>query len=130
MAARSLTPETLFMKVYTIPFCGCWIWSGYTRSLSRSYARAEMTYKGKKQAAGRASWLIHNGDIPPGKQVLHNCNIASCVNPAHLYLGDVRDNTRDRVAAGYPGPFTGYKHTEDTISKMRNSHRLRNARRV
>lgn len=61
--------------------------------------------------AHRASWVIHNGDIPDGLFVLHHCDNPKCVNPSHLYLGTAADNSNDRVKRGrsrlgrVPGEF-------------------------
>ena len=58
-------------------------------------------YKGKYQAAHRVSWEIHNGPMPDGDSssgmcVLHKCDVPSCVNPDHLFLGTQVENVRDR----------------------------------
>lgn len=42
----------------------------------------------------RISYELHNE--PPGDmQVNHHCDVANCVNPDHLYLGDQSDNIKD-----------------------------------
>lgn len=75
---------------------GCWIWqqnvdmNGY----------GEVTLHSKKMNAQRASWIIHKGEIPNGLHVLHTCDVRSCVNPAHLFLGDQNCNMQDMYAKG------------------------------
>ncbi len=71
---------------------GCWLWSATPTSLYGSF-----WLNGKNEHAHRASWMLHNGDIPCGSWVLHRCDVAGCVNPDHLYLGDHAQNTLDAV---------------------------------
>jgi len=77
----------------------CWPWLGSIGKHGYGFL-----YRGKEDGgmvtSHRASWLIHNGPIEDGLFVLHHCDVRECVNPRHLYLGDVRDNARDAVARG------------------------------
>jgi len=55
--------------------------------------------------AHRASWELQHGPIPQGQYVLHRCDVPSCVNPDHLFLGAQDANMADcakknRTAAG------------------------------
>ena len=43
----------------------------------------------------RCSWRLFRGIIPINSWVLHKCDNPSCVNPDHLFLGDVQDNHND-----------------------------------
>jgi HNH endonuclease len=51
-----------------------------------------------------ASWLIHYGFIPT-LCVCHFCDNPPCINPLHLFLGTVRDNTHDMIIKGRKNPF-------------------------
>jgi hypothetical protein len=46
------------------------------------------------------SWRFFNGWKRPKNQILHNCDVRSCIEPSHLYEGTLKDNTRDMIARG------------------------------
>lgn len=50
-------------------------------------------------SAHRYSYRIHNGDLN-GLQVLHKCDVRSCVNPDHLFLGTQSENICDMDRKG------------------------------
>lgn len=50
--------------------------------------------------AHRAAWVRKYGPIPNGLFVLHKCDVRSCVNTEHLFLGTQSDNMTDMVAKG------------------------------
>jgi hypothetical protein len=84
-----------FEKVY-VQNQKCWIWHGSKNGDGYGC----LSFMGKSMGAHRASWLIHNGEIPEGKSVLHECDNPPCVNPAHLFLGTQGDNVRDCARKG------------------------------
>jgi hypothetical protein len=50
--------------------------------------------------AHRVAWLLVNGPIPDDLKVCHRCDVPSCCNPAHLFLGTQADNLNDARAKG------------------------------
>jgi hypothetical protein len=92
----------------------CWLWTASTRAKGYGafcYVRDGIAVQGR---AHRYSWEIHNGTVPDGLCVLHNCpdgDNPACVNPAHLYLGTKAINNIDMIAKGrYNHSRTGLNH--------------------
>lgn len=53
-----------------------------------------------KPFAHRVAYQIAFGEIPDGMVVMHTCDNPPCCNPAHLRLGTLADNNRDRSEKG------------------------------
>ena len=75
---------------------GCWIWVAGTTK--KGYGR--FWDKGKHHGANRFSYEHFIGKIPLDYQVCHACDIPSCVNPAHLFVGTQSDNEQDKIKKG------------------------------
>ncbi len=82
-------------KVSPEPNTGCWFWTG---GWSGRYGT--FYFRGRYELAHRASWMIHNSEIPPGLEMLHKCDNTRCVNPAHLGVGTHQDNMDDMARKG------------------------------
>lgn len=75
---------------------GCHEWTG--AKLYSGYG--VIRHKGKSTGAHRVAWEMKNGPIPQGMFVCHKCDNPKCVNPDHLFIGTVRDNTKDMMQKG------------------------------
>ncbi len=96
MASAKPIRERIEMNVARVPECGCWLWM-----LTLSNAGYGLINIGQHtKSAHRVAWEAFWGLIPAGLCVLHRCDVRSCVNPAHLFLGTHSDNGKDMVQKG------------------------------
>ena len=107
----------------------CWLWTG--KKVRQGYGQL---YNGKggwrlgrSDVAHRISWVLHNGPIPGGMDVLHHCDNPRCVRPDHLFLGTDIDNVRDMTAKGRRRDLRGSekynaKLTDIAVMEARRLH--------
>jgi len=108
------TPHLKFEdKFIPEPNGGCWLWLGPLRNGRGRHRR---------KAAHRYSWEKYRGKIPEGLCVLHKCDIGSCVNPNHLFLGTILDNIRDMDNKGRRRWHIGKKSPETIVRGELRAH--------
>jgi hypothetical protein len=79
----------------------CWLWTGRVNAPApRDYGI--LSVKGRNCLVHRLMYAEHVGD-PTGKSVCHHCDVARCVNPAHLFLGTQSENMKDASRKGRLG---------------------------
>ncbi len=75
----------------------CWMWTGTTLSFGYGHFRGDNK---KLILAHRFSWQMSHGPIAENMCVLHKCDVPSCVNPSHLFIGTRADNVADMMSKG------------------------------
>lgn len=93
------------------PNSGCLLWLG-TASKGYGYLRLN----GKMQIASRVSYQTFVGEVGD-HHVCHHCDNTYCIEPNHLFLGDVISNMADREAKGR----TWKKLTNEQVRIVRSS---------
>ncbi len=69
----------------------CWFWQGAKNNGYGKY---------RAMRAHRFAYEVAKGPIPSDLMVRHLCGNKMCVNPAHLEVGTMADNSRDGIALG------------------------------
>jgi len=100
---------------------GCWLWTAAKDK--DGYGRFQL--QGRPVYAQRVAYQLCVGPIGQGLLALHRCDNPPCVNPAHLFLGSVRDNAEDASTKGRAA--TGERSGSHTHPECR-AYGLRNAR--
>jgi hypothetical protein len=104
--------ERFWRFVEPDPNSGCWLWSGAHDK--DGYGLIRENYKNVR--AHRLSYEMHKGAVGADLMVCHRCDVPSCVNPDHLFLGDNSDN---QIDCARKGRNASQKLTVDAVREMR-----------
>ena len=106
--------ERFMAKVMPIPESGCWIWDGYTDA---KMGYGMFWFDGPMRQSHRVSYALFKSEIPDGMHVCHSCDVPSCVNPSHLWLGTNAENVADKVRKGRVRNLRGTDHPMAKLSE-------------
>lgn len=104
---RGVSAEDWFWQGFSRAESGCLEWQRYIRGDGYGYCSRDVG--DGSRFAHRVAWILTNGVIPDGIDVLHKCDNPPCGDPDHLFLGTHADNMADmakkgRSTRGRPGP--------------------------
>jgi hypothetical protein len=93
--------------------CDCWEWSAAVND--KGYGR--FSYKGKSERAHRVAFILSGGMLTTEKPyVLHHCDNPLCVNPKHLFSGNMKDNTQDMMKKSRQNNAIGEKASKAKLT--------------
>src|SRR5437660_11545344 len=81
----------------------CWPWKAGKNNRGYGVFALEHPHHNERVVdilAHRYSWQEANGPIPKGRYILNKCDNPPCVNPKHLRVGTLKDNSEDMYAKG------------------------------
>lgn len=111
-------PEPVLSR-YTVDENGCWRYQG---EINR-YGYGIITF-GQHRDGNRVRWLAHRyfytelvAPVPAHLVCCHKCDVRSCVNPDHIFIGTSADNVADMMAKGRQGK-TGAKGERNGFAKI------------
>ena len=100
----------------------CWIWKGAKSPLGYGRLKIQTKYKVKVWSPHRLAYELTYSPIPPDLIVCHRCDVPSCCNPKHLFLGTYKDNTHDAYLKGRlikGSKQVNAKLTEEQVAQIR-----------
>lgn len=105
---------------------GCWLWTGSKKTRG---GYGELRVNGKLQEVTRIMAAIFLGlNIADRKTfACHTCDTPECFNPAHLFLGTLKDNEADKDAKGRRPRGAASNKTHLTNGDVAEIRRLREA---
>ena len=137
MTAETNMTERQMERFWTYVAIGppteCWPWKGARNNLRGGYGAWGFQIAGRlhHRRAHRVAYMLTFGEIPPGLSICHHCDNPPCCNPAHLFLGTVRDNNFDmwNKGRGKISPPRGETHhsaklTQADVDWIRSEHAL------
>lgn len=92
--------KKIMARVTVDPKTSCWAWTGPTSgSAGRGAGYPRMSLDGGTVAVHIAMYVLHNGPVPPRKQIDHLCRNRLCVAPHHLEMVTHKENQKRRDKA-------------------------------
>lgn len=106
------TVERLLRNSHDDP-SGCRVWDG---SLNKPGGYGRISYMGKGWRTHRLAYLLLQGPIPEGMDLLHSCDNPRCINPNHLRPGTHAENIKEAYTKGRKTTPQGPSHPRFSLT--------------
>lgn len=93
MAKSSI--ERVLEKIEIVTESGCWLFMGHLTNKGYGVIGNDAGNSKKLYSVHRKTFEYFIGEIQHGKSICHRCDVPSCCNPSHLFLGTQKDNMDD-----------------------------------
>jgi hypothetical protein len=100
----------------------CWPWLGKKATRRCGYGVFNRFRKPAK--AHRLAYEFTHGPCPSGLFVCHHCDVPSCCNPAHLFVGTPQDNVDDMRRKNRHAHGERSSSAKLTVARVRTIKRL------
>lgn len=124
--------DRVLNRIERVTESGCWIFTGALNDAGYGVLGKGGRGQGNDRAH-RITYAHFVGPIPKGIFVCHICDVRSCCNPSHMFIGTAADNNNDMINKGRGsipprnvhdrGEYRyNAKLTEELVKKYRDMH--------
>jgi hypothetical protein len=118
----NLIPENIKQYI-VVNDDGCWIWQrAKTKFGYGNYNVYNEDGSYKNYYVHRVVYEIYKGKIAKGLFVCHSCDVPSCCNPEHLWIGTPKQNTVDAMNKGRLNPESRKHYESLPIEQIRKDY--------
>ncbi len=83
--------ERFWANSHPVSETGCWLWMGAVSTGKRG-GYACLKFQQVVLYGHQVAYRLAHGDLPPGTEVSHRCEVRSCINPQHLIPETHKEN--------------------------------------
>jgi hypothetical protein len=92
----------------------CWKWQGHIQHTGYGV----ISINSVELKVHRVAYFLEHGRIKDALMVLHKCDVRRCVNPAHLYQGTAKDNSKDMIERGHVARMYGETNGKAKLTRQ------------